>query len=424
MSIDFCFDRVIDPATKLVRPNLTNLPLDIDADTFKQLRGTISNQFPNCDYPRLLDYAQTESVDYSVSEVSTAPLGSFYFVNINYFNTDLDYFSLLSSETKQALQQGRINLLFYYCEADLPDRLDSRLVDLCRQHSIDRQRIHFVCHNTRALSLPNWYYLNDDEILYQRTCQQYITDRAVQWHNRPRPYKTTVLVRTHKNWRAIFSAQLYKQGWRNHSLMSYCSQDNNDDQNIVECPYKSELLKVPDQLIDPDNTWLADTEQFLKHTPLLVDDLDNNTRNLYRTFVPNLFEKSYWNIVIETHINVEDHPGVFVTEKTWKPIAHHQPFVIHGCAYSLQHLRDLGYQTFGQYIDESYDHCENHTKRAYQVLDVCRYLGSRTNDQLLELNNKLMPIVQHNRDLLWSSKAGRIQGLFDRLTKNSNFVTI
>lgn len=424
MSIDFCFDRVIDPTTKLVRPNLTNIPLNIDAQAFAQLRGTTSGQFPNCDYPRLLDYAQTESVDYTVSEVCSAPPGSFYFVNINYFHNDLDYFSLLLPDTKLALQQGRINLLFYYCEADLPDRLDKRIQDLCLQHSIDPQRVHFVSHNTRAMDWPNWYYLNDDEILYQRTCHQYINDQAVQWHNDPRPYKTTALVKTHKNWRAVFCAQLYKMGWSNHSLFSYCNQDNQDNQRLVECSYKSELIRIPGQTIDLNNTWLPDAREFMQHTPLLVDNLDNATRNLYRTFVPDFFEKSYWNIVIETHINVENHPGVFVTEKTWKPIAHHQPFVIHGCAHSLKHLRELGYQTFGSHIDESYDQCEDHTKRAYQVLDLCRYLASRTHDQLLELNHCLEPVVRHNRSWLWASKAHRIQQLFDRLTKNANFVTI
>ena len=298
MTIDFCFDRIIDPDSKLVRPNLTNLPLDMDLDTFRNLRGSISNEFPNCDYPRLLDYAQTESVPYTVSEVSHAPQGSFYFININYFNTELDYFDLLFPETKQALQQGRINLMFYYCEADLPDRLDLRISQLCKQHQIDRQQIHFVCHNTRAESLPNWYYLNDDEILYQRTCKEFINDSAGQWHNNPRPYKTTALVRTHKNWRAVFCSQLYKMGWRDHSLLSYCGKDNNDDQIIVECPYKSELLHVPNQTLSLSNTWLEDTEYFLNQIPLFVDELDNNTRNLYRTFVPALFDQSYWNIFI------------------------------------------------------------------------------------------------------------------------------
>ena len=112
MTIDFCFDQIIDPGSRLVRPNLSALPLDLDVDTFCRLRGSISNQFPNCDYPRLLDYARDEGVDYSVSEVKHAPAGSFYFVNINYFNIELDYFELLLPGTLKSLQQGRINLMF------------------------------------------------------------------------------------------------------------------------------------------------------------------------------------------------------------------------------------------------------------------------------------------------------------------------
>jgi hypothetical protein len=419
MTIDFCFDQIIDPDSKLVRPNLSALPMELDVETFCNLRGSISNQYPNCDYPRLLDYARDEGVDYTVSSVKHAPTGSFYFININYFNTELDYFELLLPDTLKALQQSQINLMFYYCEADLPDRLDQRIKQLCRQYGIAPQQVYVVCHNTRASHLPNWYYFNDDEILYQRTCQEFIKDSAGKWHNNPRPYKTVALVRTHKNWRAVFCAQLYKMQWQQHSLLSYCNKDNDDNQHIIECPYKSDLLRIATRALVPDNTWLSDTEEFLKHVPLLIDDLDNNTRNLYRTFVSKFFDQAYWNVVVETHIDVENHPGVFITEKTWKPIAHYQPFVIQGCAHSLQHLCQMGYQTFGNYIDESYDECENHTLRAHKVLDVCRYLASRSENQLLDLNLAVKSIVDHNRNLFWSSKRDRIQNLFDRLTKDA-----
>lgn len=45
----------------------------------------------------------------------------------------------------------------------------------------------------------------------------------------------------------------------------------------------------------------------------------------------------------------------FLSEKSFKPIACHHPFIIFGNKNSLEYLKDMGYRTFHPYIDESYD---------------------------------------------------------------------
>lgn len=414
--INFCFDRVLDPLNKIVVPNLSGLDHVSTQDQLQNSRARLSVQFPYCDYPRLLDYADTEGVPYTVSAVEQAPQGSFYFVNINFFVEDLDYFSRLPSNTLKLLQTGHIKILFYYCEADVADRLLPRFHQLCDLHGISRQQLFFVSHNTRAKIFPNCFYFNDDEILYNRTCHEFLTQHAKSWHNRPRTYKTTALVRTHKNWRAVFSGQLLSMGWPTHSLFSYCANDHTDVQDLEDCSYKPELNKLDlRQVIDPKNTWLDDAQKLVDLSPIEIDQLDNSERTRYRTFVPEFFYDSYWNIVIETHIDIENLPGVFITEKTWKPIAHYQPFVIMGCVGSLAHLRELGYKTFGDFIDESYDSIDNHVERTHRVLAVCKWLASLDHQELQKLHGQMRPIVEHNRELLWNSKQTRIQALFDGL---------
>ena len=46
---------------------------------------------------------------------------------------------------------------------------------------------------------------------------------------------------------------------------------------------------------------------------------------------------------------------VFMTEKIWKPIMAQHVFVVHGNHLYLQKLREMGFKTFGNYFDESYD---------------------------------------------------------------------
>jgi hypothetical protein len=67
-----------------------------------------------------------------------------------------------------------------------------------------------------------------------------------------------------------------------------------------------------------------------------------------------LFGRYRIEIVIETNTYSE---GWF-TEKTAKCLAAGKPFLLYGTSGQLQQLRTMGFRTFGDYIDESYD-CEH-----------------------------------------------------------------
>lgn len=52
-------------------------------------------------------------------------------------------------------------------------------------------------------------------------------------------------------------------------------------------------------------------------------------------------------------------PYPFVTEKTMKPIAYQHPFMIYGQSNILAHLHNLGFETYENLFDESYDTVDN-----------------------------------------------------------------
>lgn len=65
------------------------------------------------------------------------------------------------------------------------------------------------------------------------------------------------------------------------------------------------------------------------------------------------FTDSYINLVAESGI----HQKLFISEKTWKPIAHSQLFLVLGNPGTVEHLRDIGVDTFDDIIDHKYyDH--------------------------------------------------------------------
>lgn len=64
----------------------------------------------------------------------------------------------------------------------------------------------------------------------------------------------------------------------------------------------------------------------------------------------------------------------FVTEKTFKPIAAQHPFVVYGTPGTLTYLHELGFETFGHVIDESYDHATDSVSRLQAIRLVLEQL--------------------------------------------------
>jgi hypothetical protein len=86
-----------------------------------------------------------------------------------------------------------------------------------------------------------------------------------------------------------------------------------------------------------------------------------------RLWVTNIqhpaFFDSYLHLVSEASV----HDKIFLTEKTWKPIASGQLFLIWGNAGIVDHLRRLGFDVFDDIIDHSYDSEPDHRSRLRMI---------------------------------------------------------
>jgi hypothetical protein len=79
------------------------------------------------------------------------------------------------------------------------------------------------------------------------------------------------------------------------------------------------------------------------------------------------YTDTYFSVVTET---VFDYPYSFRTEKIWKPVAIGHPFIVAGNAGYYRDLHQLGFQTFGHVIDESFDLIENNQDRLNRISQV------------------------------------------------------
>jgi hypothetical protein len=146
----------------------------------------------------------------------------------------------------------------------------------------------------------------------------------------------------------------------------------------------------------------------------VCDTLNDVEHNSHHLLVDEHYTNSYINIVLETFFDAEQSNGTFITEKTFKPIRNGQPFVVFGCVHTLATLKKLGYKTFDNWIDSSYDNKSSNADRFKQLTVSVTELNKQ---DLHRLYQQAYGDLAHNRQLFLSSKADRLSMLEQELNK-------
>lgn len=342
----------------------------------------------------LHEHCATHNFAYRLNTVSNCcgPT-NFYTIGLGFFDFSIDYFALIP---EQVFEQ-KLTVLFYYHEGDNPYKIKQRLDSLCQQHALDTNCYKFVSGNTQADKIKNFVWFPDHELLYWHRNQK-VPGTSV--HLNPRPYRFTILNRTHKWWRATVMADLQRSGILDVSQWSYNTQVtfNNDP---ADNPIEINILNINDQL-----------KNFVDQGPYRCDNLTEQQHNDHHLHIPTHYTDSYCHVVIETHFDADQSGGTFLTEKTFKPIKHGQPFVIVGPPGTLQTLRDLGYKTFDNVIDNSYDLETDNTRRWQKVKQTIEQIKSQEPNTWFE---KCLDDVCHNQQHFLASKKPRLNTLYDKL---------
>lgn len=346
------------------------------------------NHWPHTVPCELHEHCNTHGFPYSIANT-----GDYYTIGLGFFSFDIDYFELIPSW----VLESKITVLFYYHEGDNPYHIKQRLDYLCGQHNLPTTCYQFVSGNTVADQIPGFHYFPDHELLYWHRNQQIKPDSI---NLAPRPYNFTLLSRTHKWWRATVVADLHRSGLLTQSQWSY------NTVSIGDCEQDNPIE------IDQFDGLRADIKTFLAGAPYTCDSLTADDHNNHHIVEKSHYSDSYCNLVLETHFDADGSGGAFLTEKTFKPIKHGQPFVIVGAPGSLQALRDLGYRTFDHAIDNRYDLETNNTQRWILVKRAIEQIHKQNLDQWFA---SCLDDVLHNQQLFLSSKYDRLNTLYDKL---------
>jgi len=357
---------------------------------------------------RFLKYCALDRVPFKCALVNgeqwEAP--AYYPVNLNFFDPDIDYFSLMDPLSLQQLQQGKFKFLFYYSEGDdiKASGIEYAIKTMMTKHAVSLENVVFVTANAKMDGKYPYFFFPDDELYYR-----YLHIRTRDWVKQVqlerKPYKLTYLNRADKVWRRVLASRLQSLGCLNDAQFSYTG-------------YQYETSSIEEDSVDNwshhMNSELFNTvyDAFSLRIPYTCDDLSIDQHNDHKIIHTPHFTDSYWQLIAETHFHQDT---VFLTEKTFKCILNLQPFVLAGSPQSLYLLRKLGYQTFDSIVNEDYDKIQDPFKRMDEVINIIYSLNDRSHEDHVKILTVARPIMEHNQQHFLKPKVGRIHKLLTRL---------
>jgi len=90
----------------------------------------------------------------------------------------------------------------------------------------------------------------------------------------------------------------------------------------------------------------------------------------------------------------------FPTEKTVRPLLAGKPFIIYGARHWLRHLRDMGYMTWGDCWDQSYDDYEG-IERWKRMKELITDLNKLPTDEFHSIMIEANEVAKHNQDIFF-----------------------
>jgi len=355
---------------------------------------------------RFLKYCRMDGITQNctlVSDYITNTQSAYYPINLNFFDSTIDYISLMDDYSRARLIQGDFRLLFYYSEGDNPNpEINSSIDRMCEQYKLPLNAIRFVIANYKLKNQLPFVYFPDDEVYYRYL--QVIENNYIRKINmETRKKKFTCLIRADKQWRRVYANYLLQLNVVQEGFFSYTGYK-------YETSHKG--LDNLDLWQGYDDTLIQNILSFGMKIPFRCDELTDNEHNNHKLINHDYFQEAYFNFVVETHF---DKDTIFLTEKTFKPILNLQPFIIIGNPGSLQLLKDLGYKTFSDVIKEDYDGIVDHKDRMSQLLKSSFDLTNLSNKHHIRIQTIIGQTLQYNQKLFLSPKVNRINKLLKEL---------
>jgi len=165
------------------------------------------------------------------------------------------------------------------------------------------------------------------------------------------------------NW-CWYNESLWYRALKLHNGLGYDQyQPNKTYSKLSLMPIRRQST-IRDHIVDKLGARL-DNFVWSYRSRLLPNDISWDIGWYQRFFNPQWYDDTYFTTVVETW---QAGKCDLISEKIFKPIAYYHPFVVIGQLHTLTRLHQLGFETYENLFDESYDDIQNFGQRLDAVI--------------------------------------------------------
>jgi hypothetical protein len=208
---------------------------------------------------------------------------------------------------------------------------------------------------------------------------------------------TKKFLNLNRRWRVhrpLFVALLKVNDLIDQGHVSMAPADDNQDWNSIW-----------DRIIYHEPDLAGHKDKVIGMDPLYLDtyEMHINQVNLTKS-TDNYYTDTYFSIVSETNFYQQYGPGLFLSEKVFKPVSKKHPFLVLGRPHTMKKFNEIGYHRFNDIIDESYDDEFDDRKRMNMVVEETKRLCNLSGNQLLDFLTKAKEITEYNYQVITNKK--------------------
>ena len=174
-------------------------------------------------------------------------------------------------------------------------------------------------------------------------------------------------------------------------LRKFLSNDNRveDDRSIISSESIDWVCSLTENQYADDHK----LEDNLAHGYITWNHVHNTKMMIINETMPNE------NVGMNVYSDVL---GPFLSEKSYKPFATGQPFVMWGDRHTIAALENEGYRCFREWIDHGYDNAGKFSTRFFQLTKEIQRLSELSEEEWTNMLIEMLPDIEHNRKLFLS----------------------
>jgi hypothetical protein len=306
---------------------------------------------------------------------------------------DVDPFSnplVPSSDIINGFESTELNLNQLYCF-----ELDS-VEKFVANNKLTNVRVNTFDYNSKKYLQKKYSFSIETRDIFKISLLKSSSDPITTYthnYNSVAPDKSTI---THKFWAGAWRYTGYR-----HLLISYIKNKSSKYSWQHDIKFKN----ITNNLWFDLNRWKISHQEVYNSLEKGCLELENEEPvimdiSFHRKTCPsvnllplNAYYNCFCAVVSETKFA---QPTGILSEKTVNAIKAFRPFILMAPPFSLEYAKKLGFKTFSQWWDESYDTEENHEKRLIKIFELLNYLDSKNIEDLKVLYDQIKPTVIYN----------------------------